>query len=154
MQNSTEESTANIAITANLQPSFRKKRLQIQRSLPPLFPLLSPFIPLFCLLLPFSSSFPSPSPPCSLCPDTSLVLSLSPPPSSSLSPSPLLFFFSIPFACLLTLPCIFKKSLWVSDSFLWLFSVEGGNSVSLGIASPTNLSVPALQGRFSGPHIP
>lgn len=64
MQNSTEESIVNTAITVNPQPSFRKKTLQIQRNLPPWFPLLSPFSSLsvftlvlhFCFLLHVSSS--------------------------------------------------------------------------------------------------
>lgn len=99
---------------------------------------------LFCLLLPFSPDFsphlpPQSSLPCHLsCP---LLHHIS--PSLSLSLSPFLLFLIIPFSCLL-LSCIFNKFSWVSDSFIWLFSVKGRNSVSLGIASPTNLRVPAL----------
>ena len=99
MQNSTEENIVNTAITVNPQSSLRKKMLQIQWSLPPWLPLLSPFIPLFCLhpcpLFPFllhfssSSSFSIPSPTLLHC----LCYTLLPHPSPLL-----LFFLSSPFS--------------------------------------------------------
>lgn len=103
---------------------------------------------LSCLFLVFSPHLsphlhPQLSLPCHLsCP---LLYRTS--PSSSLSPSPFIFFLISPFSCLL-LFCTFSKCLWVSDSFLWLFTftVRSGNSVSLGIASFTNLGVSVLAG--------
>lgn len=131
----------------NPQPRFReKKKSQIQLSLPPSCPFLSFYVPplpprpplLLWSLLAFSPcrrfrlrpAAPSPAPPRSSRPSS--------------CPSSFLFFPSL--SGLLPLPCVFNKRFWVSDSFLRLYNVKGRNSVSLGIASLTN-----LQGLFSGP---
>ena len=122
--------------------------------IPPLFLLLFLFPRSVCPPSPFLfisgllSSFISPSSPPTLfalpplLPSFILHFSL-----LILVPFSLYFLPHSPFSCLL-LFCTFSKCLWVSDSFLWLFTftVKSGNSVSLGIASFTNLGVSVLAG--------
>lgn len=128
--------------------------LQIQQT--PSSSVLSPhsFNPFFSSVYssPLSWFLPSSPPP---------TLFALPPLLSSIShfflliliASPFLFFPISPFFCFL-LSWLFSEHVWVSDSFLWLFTVKDGNSASLGIASPTNFRLSAFAVIVLWPYIP